>query len=142
MMAAVRCSVAVREAGLDPAGTANNVLGYVLVEWPLPWDAKPERIAELRPVADRAADLGLRLQLVHEIEVGAEPHRVGIVDRVEGPFQSYRRRVWTLPESVEKAIASVDERRAAIAQQALAVLNDEAGDADAAAALPDILMCT
>ncbi|MEO9223597.1 MAG: hypothetical protein ABI276_01245, partial [Acidimicrobiales bacterium] len=96
-MSGIRCSIAVREAGLDPAGSANNVLGYVLLEVPLPWERKIEKMAAIRPVADRAAKHGLRPQLVHEPDPSARAGRVTIVDRDEGAFIAYRRRVWTLP---------------------------------------------
>jgi hypothetical protein len=141
MMTGVRCSTSVLEAGLDPVGTANNVLGYLLVEWPLPWEAKPERIPELRAVADRAADLGLRLQLVHEVDHTIQPTRVGLVDRPDGPFIAYRRRVWTVPTGAVAATATIDDCKDAIAALALRVLaGGEPADPDPP--LPDVLLCT
>jgi hypothetical protein len=139
MMAGMRCSVSVQKSGLDPTGTANNVLGYVVVEWPLPWPAKVEAVEPLAPVLDRAADLGLRVQLAHHIDAHIAPSRVLLVRRQEGAFHSYAMDGWSLPDPgvpLERA-----ERQAQLVQLALdALAGGHEPDADFAP--PDVLICT
>lgn len=138
-MGAMRCSVAVHKAGLDPTGTANNVLGYVVVEWPLPWPAKVEQVDELAPVLDRAADLGLRVQLAHAVEAHVQPSRVLFARRDEGPFRAYDVAGWSLPGGDGDLGRS--ERKVALRDLAVAAL-DGRSEPDPSLALPHVLVCS
>lgn len=138
-MGAMRCSVAVNKAGLDPTGTANHVMGYVVVEWPLPWPSKVEQVDELAAVLDRAADLGLRVQLAHAVDAHIPPSRVLVARRDEGPFRAYDVAGWSLPrgdEGLEPA-----RRKVALRDLAVAALKGNA-DPDTAMPLPHVLICS
>lgn len=60
------CSDWAKANQLDPAGSAGNYRGFLLVEQPLPWPRDASLITELGDVATAAAEAGLRLQLVVE----------------------------------------------------------------------------
>src|SRR5579884_3996507 len=62
MASDLRCSTWTRQEGVDPIGSAGSYSGYVLVEWPLPWQRDVSEIPELAPVADAARKAGHRLQ--------------------------------------------------------------------------------
>ena len=70
--ASLRCSAVIREAGVDPIGTAGTYRGYLLLEWPLPWPRDLSEIPELSPVLEALAGTGLRLQ---GLVPSAEPPR-------------------------------------------------------------------
>lgn len=58
------CSEWARSQQLDPAGTAGNYKGFLLVEQPLPWPADASSVPELAGVSELASSAGLRLQLL------------------------------------------------------------------------------
>jgi hypothetical protein len=57
-----RCAEWARDEAVDPVGTAAPTLGYLLVEWPLPWPRDLSEVPGLAPVLDAAAAARLRLQ--------------------------------------------------------------------------------
>ena len=58
------CSEWALSQQLDPAGTAGNYKGFLLVEQPLPWPADASSVPELAGVSELASSAGLRLQLL------------------------------------------------------------------------------
>jgi hypothetical protein len=86
------CSVVAQEAELPLVGTAPCTTGFLLVEWPRPWPARLEDVAELGPVhgalaRSGAAGRSVRLQLIGTRETGATS-RVALFARpsTSGPF--------------------------------------------------------
>ncbi|HVX19297.1 MAG TPA: sucrase ferredoxin [Acidimicrobiales bacterium] len=134
----MRCSVSVHNAGLDPIGTANQVLGWVVVEWPLPWPPKVEAVAELATVRDRAADLGYRLQLAHHLDARVAPHRVLVAHRDRGPFRAFDVQAWSLGD---RGGLDSAERRDALAALTLDALTG-AVPSDPSVDLPRLLVCS
>lgn len=77
---------------MDPIGTAGSYLGFLLVEWPLPWPAKLESIDELRPLARRLDATEIRLQAVVPRTSGTTARRLVLYRRAGGgPFRSFTR---------------------------------------------------
>jgi len=58
----LRCSSWARDSGLDPIGSAGSYKGYLLIEWPLPWQRELSLDSLLAPVADFVRSCGVRLQ--------------------------------------------------------------------------------
>ncbi len=133
----VRCSLAVRKAGLDPTGTATHVRGFVVLEWPLPWPRKIETISALAPLFELAGALGLRVQLAHEIDPRVHRGRVLIARRGEGTFRTFDTAGWMLSDLP----AGSEQRRLALVRLAVDALRGKVAP-DPGAVIPQLLICT
>jgi hypothetical protein len=60
----LRCADWALAMSVDPVGTAGRHIGYLLVEWPLPWPPDVNEIAELTEVHQAIRRMGVRMQTV------------------------------------------------------------------------------
>lgn len=131
--ASLRCAAVIREAGIDPIGTAGSYAGYLLVEWPLPW---PRDLGDDPVLADLHAALrgtGIRLQGLVPRTGDGGPRRVIRHALPEGPeaqagFAGYRR---------SERVVAADE----LLDAALALAAGD-GDPTPAGTADDVLVCT
>jgi len=95
----LRCSQVIREAGVDPVGTAGSYHGFLLLEWPLPWPRDLSEVPALEPVHAALAGTGLRLQGLVPLFGDGEARRVICYRRPRGTgFAGYERAEHLVPE--------------------------------------------
>lgn len=82
-----RCSYWARVNEVDPVGTAGDYLGYLLVEWPLPWPQDVAAVSELKAVEELLHGRRTRLQAL--VPTRRELLRVALYERVDGAFSGY-----------------------------------------------------
>lgn len=128
----LRCSAYSRAHQVDPIGTAGSYVGYVLVEWPLPWPADLGEVDALAPLAALAAERGWRLQGLVAREAGAL-RSVICYAAPAGPFRAFERRELTV-----RAEEVIDAARSLID----AADNGEGGVGGPREAEHDVLVCS
>ncbi|MCU1344043.1 MAG: Sucraseferredoxin family protein [Acidimicrobiia bacterium] len=127
----LRCAPWALAEQLDPIGTAGNQLGFLLVEWPLPWPRDIGEVPELAPVLEALSGSGIRLQGL--VPAGDGDQRRLILYRAPDAHEGFVRY-----QRTERAVPAADTVTAALE---LLMAPGQPGPATTEVA-HDVLVCT
>ena len=135
------CSLVSKASGEDPGGSGSSFTGYLILEVAPPWTADVAasgRFPEgLREALGRlpARVVGKLTALLPDPEYSREGHtRVLYISRPEGPFASYAKREWSVPDGEVVPLVEALAR-----PEALSLFESYAEDTSH---IRDLLVCT